>query len=271
MYVELSVVSAIAFLAAAPSSLLAQVITGRVLELGSNRPIPAASVTLAAATSSLLVTESDSAGMFHVAVPRAGRYTLRIERIGYASGSSETLEVGAREKVDVTICLSVTPIRIEPLLVVERRTQIRPQAEFERRAATGRNSGLGVFITRKDLDSTSAHSVTDLLGRVPFLRLEGENVVSYSEGGCIPTLYLNGASFQFATGESINDLIQPGSLEGVEIYRNRTELPRDFAGIGHCAAILFWTRAGEPSRGASWRLLIAGGGVLGLLVFFIAN
>lgn len=242
-----------------------------MLELGSNRPIPAASVTLAAATRSLLVTVSDSAGMFQIAVPRADRYTLRVERIGYGSESSGTLEVGARENVDVTIRLSVTPVRFEPLLVVERRTQIRPQAEFERRLASGRNTGLGVFITRKDLDSTSAHSVNDLLGRVPLLGLQRETVVSYSQGVCIPTLYLNGARLQFATGESINDLIQPSTLEGIEIYRNRTELPRNFAGIGSCAAILFWTRLGEPSRGASWRLLVAGAGVLGLLVFFITN
>ena len=265
------VVFVITSLAGAPASLIAQVITGRVLELGSNRPIPAASVTLAADSRSLLISESDSAGTFRMAVPRAGRYTLRVARIGYASESSDTFEVRVRENVDVTIRMSVTPVRFEPLLVVERRTQIRPQAEFERRMASGQNSGLGVFITRKELDSSSAQSITDLLGRVPLLRLSRENVVSNSEGGCIPTLYLNGARFQLATGESINDLIQPGSLEGIEIYRNRTELPRDFAGIGHCAAILFWTRVGEPSRGASWRLLVAGVGVLGLLVFFVTN
>jgi hypothetical protein len=203
-----------------------------------------------------------------VAVPRAGWYSLRVERIGYASASSDTLPVGARENVEVTIRLSVSAVRLEPLLVVERRMEIRPRSEFERRVESGRKSGLGVFIAREALDSTSAQSVTAMLARVALL---GDGPVSFSQGGCTPTLYLNGARFAFTTRESIDDLIQPGTLEGIEIYRNRTELPREFAGIGHCAAIFFWTRAGEPRRGAAWRLLVAGGALLGLAVLFISN
>jgi hypothetical protein len=268
---KLALVWILASAASTPAGLLAQVITGRVLEVGSDRPIGAASVTLVAGSRSLLSTESDSAGRFRVPVPRAGWYRLRVERLGYAQGSSDTLEVGARENVEVAIRLSVTAVRLEPLLVVERRREARPQSEFERRLDTGRRSGLGVFVTREALDSTSAQSVTALLGRVPMLGITRTTLVSLSQGGCVPTLYLNGARFQLAAGESIDDMIQPGTLEGIEIYRNRTELPREFAGIGHCAAIAFWTRVGEPSRGAAWRLIAAGGALLGLVVLFITN
>jgi hypothetical protein len=82
-------------------------------------------------------------------------------------------------------------------------------------------------------------------------------------------LYLNGARFQLI--EPLDELIQPGTLEGIEIYRNRSELPRNFAGIGHCGAIVFWTRTGDPGRGASWRFLAGGGAILGLLVLFLTN
>jgi hypothetical protein len=266
---KLTVAWAIASLASAPASLLAQVITGRVLEIDSDRPIQAATVTLVADTRFLLTTESDSAGNFRLAVPRAGWYSLRVERLGYASANSDTLEVGARENVEVAIRLSVTAVRLEPLLVVERRREIRPRSEFERRFESGRRSGLGVFITRDALDSTSAQSVTALLARVPLLA--GGGLVSLSQVGCTPTLYLNGARFQLAIGETIDDLIQPSTLEGVEIYRNRTELPREFAGIGHCAAIVFWSRDGNPGRGATWRLLAAAGALLGLMVVFLTN
>jgi carboxypeptidase family protein len=257
--------------ASLPTGVLAQVIRGRVLDVASGDPVAAAAVTVVTDGRTLTSTESDSAGAFRVAVRRAGKYTLRVERIGYSAGISGILEVGARETVEVTIRLDVMAVHVQPLLVVERRTRTQPLPEFERRFASSRKSGLGVFITREALDSTTAHSVTDLLGRVSLLGLQREQPVSYSQGGCVPTLYLNGARFQLATGESIDDMIQPNTLEGVEIYRNQTELPREFAGIGHCAAIVFWTRVGESTRGGSWRFLIAGGAILGLIVFFIAN
>lgn len=264
---KLSVVWTIFSLAYTPAGVLAQVITGRVLEVVSDRPIPAASITLLADNRPLLSTESDSVGAFQVPVPRPGWYNLRVERLGYTSAISDSLQVGARESVEVAIRLSVTAIRLEPLLVVERRREIRPQSEFERRLEAGRKSGLGVFITREALDSTSAQSVTALLARVPLLT--GGGLASISQGGCTPTLYLNGARFQIDT--ELDDMIQPGTLEGIEIYRNRTELPRNFAGIGHCAAIAFWTRTGDPGRGASWRFFAAGGVLLGVLIVFLAN
>jgi hypothetical protein len=267
---KLTVVCTIASLTSIPAGSLAQIITGRVLEAGSDSPIRSATVTLVAATRSLLSTESDSAGNFRVAVPRPGWYSLRVERLGYASARSDTLEIGVRENVEVAIRLSVTAVRLEPLLVVERRSEIRPRSEFERRVEAGRRSGLGVFITREALDSTSSPSVTGVLARVPLLRLQNDDkLISVSQGECVPTLYLNGARFQIA--ESIDDLLLPSTLEGIEIYRNQTELPREFAGIGHCAAIVFWTRVGEPSRGATWRLFVAGGALLGMVVLLIAN
>jgi hypothetical protein len=222
----------------------------------------------------LLSTESNSTGNFRVAVPRAGWYSLRVERFGYASASSDTLKIGARENVEVSIRLSVTAIRLEPLLVVERRRESRPRSEFERRSESGRRSGLGVFITREALESTSSPSVTGVLARVPLLGLRGDVApISFSQGGCTPTLYLNGARFQLGRA-TLDDLILPGTLEGIEIYRNRTEMPREFVGIGHCGAIVFWTRMGEPGEPggrASWRWLAAGGALLGVVVLFITN
>lgn len=264
----LVLVCTVAWLAGTPVNLLAQVITGRVLEWGSDRPVPAVSVTLVAADRSLFVTEADSLGSFRVAVPGAGWYRLRLGRIGYASVTSDSLEVGPGEGLEVTVRLSVAAVPLEPLLVVERRDEVRPRSELERRLESGRRTGLGVFITREELDSTTAQTVTALLARMPFLRL-GDLPITISRGGCRPTLYLNGARFQLI--ERLDELIQPGTLEAVEIYRHESELPREFAGIGHCGAIVFWTRVGDPSRGGAWRFLLGGGALLGIALFFVAN
>jgi hypothetical protein len=82
---------------------------------------------------------------------------------------------------------------------------------------------------------------------------------------------MNGSRMVFAFGESLDDRIIPEMLEGIEIYRNETELPSEFTGIGHCGAILFWTRAGEPGQRGAWRILVGGAAALGMVVLFVLN
>jgi hypothetical protein len=197
--------------------------------------------------------------------------------LGYATASIDSLAVGSRENVEIVIRLGVTAVPLEPLVVVERRSSVAFRTEFQRRLEAGRRSGQGWFITRETLDSAGPVPVTSVLGRQPFLTVQsgsngGAVPVSLSHGGCAPTLYLNGARMTFAAGESLDDFVSTDNLEGIEIYRHRMETPPEFVGIGHCGAIVFWTRTGEPSpRQGFWRLLAAGGAVLGMFVLFVVN
>ncbi|HUF68621.1 MAG TPA: carboxypeptidase regulatory-like domain-containing protein [Longimicrobiales bacterium] len=252
----------------------AQILTGRVVELGSDRAIVAASVGIVSGGQPIVSTESDSTGFFRLVLPQPGRYRIRVERLGYAPAETDSVEVGRTELVEVTISLRVTAVDLAPLMVVTRRAAA-PSSEFYRRLDDGLRSGIGWFITRGALDSTSAMTVTSLLSRVPLVGMTHDNrgrptPVMLSRGGCTPALFLNGAPLRFAAGETLDDMFDPGSLEGVEIYRNRMEVPFEIAGAGECGAIGFWTRQGEPSRGSLWRFLVAGGAVLGLLVVFRA-
>jgi hypothetical protein len=255
----------------------AQVVSGRVLEAGSSRPVDAAVVSLLANGRSLVSVESDSAGFFHLPVPRPGRYGLRVERLGYATALSDSLEVGSRENVEIVIRLGVTAVPLDPLTVVERRSSLAFRTEFERRLEAGRRSGQGWFVTREALDSAGPVPISAVLGRQPLLTVQtgpggGARPVSLSHGGCAPTLYLNGARMTFAAGESLDDFVSTDNLEGIEIYRNRMETPPEYVGIGHCGAIVFWTRDGEPApRLALWRFLAAGGAILGMVVLFVVN
>jgi hypothetical protein len=100
-------------MAIAPAGTQAQVITGRVIEVDSDRPIAAALITLVEDERSLWSAESDSAGHFSVAVPRGGRYRLRVERLGYATAISDAVDISDRESVDVVLRLSVTAVRLD--------------------------------------------------------------------------------------------------------------------------------------------------------------
>jgi hypothetical protein len=249
----------------------AQILTGRVVEYGSDRAVVAASVGIFDGHDAMVSTESDSTGGFRLVLPAAGRYRIRVERLGYAPAETEAIEVGLTELVEVEIGLRVDAVEIEPIIVVTRRTTA-PASEFHRRLEDGRRTGFGWFITRAQLDSTTAISVTDLVLRVPFVGMGADTLrrptpVMLSRGGCVPTLYLNGALWTGAY-ERLNDMLLPTSIEGVEIYRHSSEVPAELRG---CAAIVFWTREGEPTRGGFWRFVLAGGAALGLLAFFVAR
>jgi hypothetical protein len=119
-------------------------------------------------------------------------------------------------------------------------------------------------------------SMTSLLSRVPLVGMTYDNrgrarPVMLARGGCPPSLYLNGVLLNFALGETIDDMIDPGSLEGVEIYRHSMEVPFEYSGPRVCGAILFWTRPGESrTRVGFWRYVLFGGALLGLSLVFRA-
>lgn len=263
-------------LAGATARSSAQILRGRVLEAGSNRPIATAAVSVSARGQAPLSTESDSAGGFQLTLARPGWYGVRVDRLGYARAETDSVSVGRGEIVEIAIRLSVTAVPLAPLMVVERRSSRGAPSEFYRRLESGRRTGSGWFITREALDSMNVPSITGILARVPHVGMEYDlrgmaRPVMLSQGGCLPTLYVNGALLQLATGESIDDMFNPATLEGIEIYRNRTELPAEFAGPRECGAIILWTRTSEASRGGLWRILTAGGLMLGLVVLLVAS
>jgi hypothetical protein len=56
----------------------------------------------------------------------------------------------------------------------------------------------------------------------------------------------------------------PHELEGIEIYRNRLEMPLDLEGL---RAPLFWSHSGRPAQGHSWRFIGGAGVALGSQFF----
>lgn len=254
-----------------PAAAGAQVLAGRVLEAGSDRPIPAARVSLTSDVSGVVEFDTDSVGLFRFALLQSGEYAVRVEHLGYATAHTEPIPVGRDETVDITIRMSVSAVPLAPVMVVERR-RIIPRTEFERRAESGRQTGRGRFITRDEVERSPSPAVTDVLARVPQVGTVYDSAgkphpFMLSRGGCTPTLYINGMRLTLTTGEGIDDVILPHELEGIEVYRNHMELPSEL--LDGCGAIVFWTHAGRPTQGRSWRFLAGAGVVLGMAVFVV--
>jgi outer membrane receptor for ferrienterochelin and colicin len=141
-------------------------------------------------------------------------------------------------------------MRVQPLVVISsnsaannnnRRTGLL--SGFQQRA---QRHTFGRFITRDEIDKQHPIFVSDLLRTIPGLevvpRLGGNDVRSIT--GCRPAVYLDGIRYPLM-GETIDQIVSPYELEGIEVYTHPSEVPVEFQGPGSdCGVIALWTRTG---------------------------
>jgi hypothetical protein len=206
---------------------------------------------------------SGSGGVFVFVAVTPGRYLLSVTLLGYTA-LSDTLSVAYDTDVELTLPLSVSPVPLDPVVVVVRRRPIGPLEAFERRRLTQR----GTFLTRSDIQASNSAEFTDLLRPIPGVRLVPTATLGYEvyfRGGCTPDLWMDGAHVGSTT--DIDSFIRPEDLDAVEVYRG-PDLPGEF-GTNLCGAIVAWTRRSERStekRSLRQQLIFAGSFVL-LAVF----
>lgn len=93
------------------SPVLAQTVRGRVTAEGSGAAIPGAVVQLLDAQGEGVIgTLSEREGGYMLRAPRPGSYRLRVERIGFASRTSEMLELGAGAEFEYSLTVSTEPV-----------------------------------------------------------------------------------------------------------------------------------------------------------------
>ncbi|HEX6534582.1 MAG TPA: carboxypeptidase-like regulatory domain-containing protein [Gemmatimonadaceae bacterium] len=136
-----SIVLVLAWCVALAGRLGAQVVRGEVVDSGTARPVVGVIVILlddhGVRRAGAL---TDDAGRFAVRAPAPGRYTLRLDRIGYASSTSPPLALGAGETVARRLTASAIPISLAALTVRgDDRCRVRP-GEGERSFALWREA-----------------------------------------------------------------------------------------------------------------------------------
>lgn len=221
----------------------AQVVSGTLVEAGSRVPLRGGVVTLLGEDSAAVAElRTDSAGAFVFTLPGGGKYRLRAEQAGFRAATSPVLAIGALDTLQVEFSLARDVVVLEPLVVKARSRRLTAAARrFYDRAESG--GGGGIFITREEIERTHPGRTTDLLRRVPGVQttalLGGSRVTV--RGGCVPTVYLDGQRVQGL--RSIDDLVQPLDVEGIEVYRAAHEAPVEYGGLqAGCAVVLIWTR-----------------------------
>jgi len=111
------------------NTLLGQSARGRVLDATTQDPIQGALVLLLDSGQSVqggFLTDGE--GRFLIQAPGPGQYTIRAERIGYATASSPPFQLLAKETVEVPIFTVQAPVELGGLAVKgRRRCLVRPQ------------------------------------------------------------------------------------------------------------------------------------------------
>jgi len=237
-----------------PSTGGAATVTGQVQEHETGRPLAGAAVSLASGpggTPGIGTRVSNDGGRFLFRDVPPGTYRIVVTLLGYRD-LRDTLQVALDSDLDLVLPLSVSPIPLEPLVVVTERRSRGIMGDFEGR----RRRGMGTFFDREDIEARNPTYFTDLLRMVPGVRIVPAGPYDYAvlmRGGCTPALWVDG--MEVISPEGIDHILPTMDLEAVEIYHSST-LPVQF-GSDMCGGIVAWTRRGEPDAGGGsfWKRL----------------
>jgi hypothetical protein len=193
-----------------------------------------------------LASRTDASGRFEMASLPVGTHALEVRRIGFAP-QQLPVHLASRSPTSVDVVLEKPVRMLDAVRVTARTLYSRRQSEIDQR----RRRGFGHFIMREELERSAASRVTDVLRRVPGVRVyttQGSDVVTFARGDnmsgpCRPTVFMDG--HRLGSGEDIDFLASVSSLETIEVYTSGTQAPVEFWSTSGCGVIVLWTRM-EP-------------------------
>jgi hypothetical protein len=182
-------------------------------------------------------------GYFEVTdVPRDAQ-TLEIRRIGYRQ-ASYNLWMGGQDSLAVQVQLHRVPTRLAEIIVVDSTrtftTFNRDLREFYER----RRIGLGRYITEFDIEYRNPTLASQMLRGIPGLQVGADGSIfpgGLRRTGCRRyTIYIDG--IPMFGDASLDQLVTPNDVAGIEIYRGWVQIPPRFNFRGGGCAVVVWTK-----------------------------
>jgi hypothetical protein len=257
-----ALIALVALAVAPPAAAQNAILAGRVIDSITGEGVSAVHVEVVASRSRIIATSlSDSTGAVVIGPFPAGRYTLRLQRVGYATSEEPiTAEAGVTPRLE--FALTPAPVAL-PGVAAQGRAQpaLGAMSGFWQR----RERGLGHFVTREDIERIRPMRTEDILRTVPGARIESVGygrvaifgrVRNASGAPCIPATFVNGMPYVM-TERGLDDFA-PDEIEAVEVYSGASRIPAEFNATGsravagrrdnpivgspRCGAIVIWTR-----------------------------
>jgi hypothetical protein len=268
-----------ALLLALPSALGGQIVHGRVVEAENGLPVRHATLELLDARSQVVSRVSvDSLGVFRVRSWHAGKYSLKTFALGYATVTSDVIELATGDILELTVRLDTDAVPLEPIVIKARAratlAEIALSGYYDRRDA-GARLGLGRFFDRGAI-AGRGRKLTDVLATIPGVRIlrvqncpvplismAGNNasrltevqvdqlvrISGFSEACnpvsvCRANVYVDGVQMAFDETISIDTTVPLEWVEAIEVYRRASEVPAEFLSRATCGVVAVWTKRG---------------------------
>ena len=236
-------------------------VVGQVRDARTHRPVAAAEISVASRAE---VVQSNRTGRFVLSALPVGEHELSFRHIGF-SPLTHSVTVTRGQTTEVDARLSPDPVQLEPLVATATRPRHLEVKGFYDRKYWGELIGGGTFFTVEDIERRRPLRITHMIADAPGVRLADCTVrghgcklyssrgsTGFASGGCLMNVYLDGnlvvreSDARWYRGrpvDSINDLVLPVEIAGIEVYRGGASLPAEFSGTdGRCGAVVIWTR-----------------------------
>jgi hypothetical protein len=232
-----------------PTAALGQRIDGRVLDAASREPIAEVVVRLMRADAAVASALTDREGRFTIAPPAPGRFTLVATRLGYADARTTAFDLDVGETITADLQLSVEAVAVADLEVSVPRDRYLEAKGFYERMATG----TGDYRIGEDVRRRNPQTLVDVLRGMRGIKIQRVNwkhEVYFAGANCLPQIIVDGVTVRYggrsveaAGALSIEDLVNPSHIEGIEAYRGGSSVPLEFEGPNAaCGTIVVWTR-----------------------------
>ena len=254
--------AAFAAVLACAAPLAAQTVRGRVIDAASGEGVAQAQVqALTAEGRDAGRARTGPDGAFQLELRAPGTVRIQAERTGYRTTLTGDLPVALRETVEVEVRLAATAVAMEPLRVTARvepprRANLELSGFYERERL-----GIGKYLRREDLESRANQNLAQVLSRVQGTAIQYQGAKQYiyfprngrpvlrqsfrgpPQNACLPRLFVDGARVTYDANNDINSVVNPGQIEGIEVYRGPSEIPVQYNDSNSmCGVIVIWTR-----------------------------
>ncbi len=227
---------------------------GEVRDALTNRPVVAAAISVVGGAA---VAETNRRGVFILSGVPVGVHELAVRRLGYAP-LDHTVAVLRGVTTEVEIGMAPQPMEMEPIVATAMRSRRLEIKGFYERKYWGELIGGATFLTEADIERRRPIFISHMIADEPGIRLQNcrlrrgscqlVNIRASSRmlGGCPVKFYLDGTPVRALggrMGESIDDLVRPHDIAGVEIYVSASSLAAEFGGsASQCGVVAIWTK-----------------------------
>lgn len=204
-----------------------------------------------------LVTLTREGGHFQVAGVPSGSQTLEVSLLGFRT-LRLPVEIEPGEILHLQVMLELEPVLLQALELTAPPALPPELRGFQERRARG----AGHFFTREEIGRMQPRLFTDVLRRVPGVRIEhvtgpfgtsdvvqaGRTAGVSGSRPCPVLYYVNGVPFPVAADIGINHFIPPEEVAAIEVYSGASQIPPEFHSSMHnarCGVIVIWTYTGE--------------------------